>query len=108
RPPAYDWNGTWWDYGWCNDYTWYLGSPFFACDYFGTYPYAIGPTSKFQVNPAWKTPECNPALAQAPRPGGNLVLLGGASTRMVNGGVSGTTWWAACTPAGNETLAGDW
>ena len=43
-----------------------LGSPFFACDYFGRYPNAIGPGSKFQANPLWRSTACDPALAQAP------------------------------------------
>jgi prepilin-type N-terminal cleavage/methylation domain-containing protein len=109
RAPAYDWNGTWWDYGWCTDPTWYLGSPFFACDYFGTYPNAIGPASLFQVQPTpWDGPACDPARAQAPRTAGILALLGDGSTRLVSAGVSGNTWWAACTPAKGETLGSDW
>jgi prepilin-type N-terminal cleavage/methylation domain-containing protein len=109
RAPAYDWNGTWWDYGWCTDPTWYLGSPFFACDYFGRYPNAIGLASKFQVQPLpWDGPACDPARAQAPRSSGILVLLGDGSGRMLSASVSATTWWAACTPAKGETLGNDW
>jgi len=109
RAPAYDWNGTWWDYGWCTDPTWYLGSPFFACDYFGRYPNAIGPASKFQVMPMPFTgPACDPARAQASRSSGILVLLGDGSSRNVSASVSNNTWWAACTPAGGETLDGNW
>jgi prepilin-type N-terminal cleavage/methylation domain-containing protein len=109
RAPAYDWNGTWWDYGWCTDPTWYLGSPFFACDYFGKYPNAIGPASKFQVTPLPFTgPACDPARAQAPRGSGILVLLGDGSARMVGASVSNNTWGAACTPAGGETLDSTW
>jgi hypothetical protein len=109
RAPAYDWNGNWWDYGWCTDPTWYLGSPFFACDYFGRYPNAIGPASRFQVAPLPFTgPACDPARAQAPRSSGILALLGDGSTRLVSAGISGDTWWAACTPAGGETLSGNW
>jgi hypothetical protein len=109
RAPAYDWNGTWWNYGWCNDATWYLGSPFFACDYYGTYPNAIGPGSVFQVTPTpFDGPACDPARLQAPRPGGLLVVLGDASVRMISPGISGTTWWAACTPQKGEVLGADW
>jgi prepilin-type N-terminal cleavage/methylation domain-containing protein len=109
RSPAFDWNGTWWDYGWCTDPTWHLGSPFFACDYLGTYPAAIGPNSRFQVTPLPFTgPACIPYLAQAPRPGGILTLLGDGSVKTCSAGMSGNTWWAACTPAGGETLGGDW
>jgi prepilin-type N-terminal cleavage/methylation domain-containing protein len=108
-PPAYNWNGTWWDYGWCTDPTWYLGSPFFACDYFGTYPQAIGPASLFQITPTpWRGPACDPARAQAPRSAGILVLLGDDSTRLVSSAVSAQTWWYACTPADGVMLASDW
>jgi prepilin-type N-terminal cleavage/methylation domain-containing protein len=109
RPPAYDWNGTWWDYGWCTDPTWYLGSPFFACDYFGTYPNAIGLSSLFQVTPLpYDGPACDPARAQAPRAAGILVLLGDGSSRLVASGTSAATWWAACTPARGDLLGADW
>jgi prepilin-type N-terminal cleavage/methylation domain-containing protein len=109
RPPAFDWNGTWWDYGWATDPTWYLGSPFFACDYLGTYPNAIGPASLFQNNPTpWSGPACDPARAQAPRGSGILVLLGDASTRLLSPSVSATTWWAACTPAQGDIIGSDW
>jgi prepilin-type N-terminal cleavage/methylation domain-containing protein len=109
RSPANDWNGTWWNYGWITDPTWYLGSPAFACDYFGTYPNGIGAASKFQDKPMpISHPTCDPVRAQSMSAGGILTLLGDGSVRIVNSGVSGTTWWAACTPSGGETLGGDW
>jgi prepilin-type N-terminal cleavage/methylation domain-containing protein len=108
RAPAFDFNGTFWDYGWATDPTWHLGAPFFACDYFRRYPWAIGLASKFQVAPApFGGPACDPALAQAPRSGGILVLLGDGSVRLMGAGVQPDTWWAACTPAGGEA-PGDW
>jgi prepilin-type N-terminal cleavage/methylation domain-containing protein len=107
-PPGYDWNGTYWDWGWIY-YPWYLGSPFFACDYYGNYPAAIGLTSIFQVKPTpWQGSACDPSRAQAPRMGGILVLLGDASSRLVSQGVSPATWWAACTPSGGDSLGNDW
>jgi prepilin-type N-terminal cleavage/methylation domain-containing protein len=115
--PAKDWNGTYWDYGWCTPIPrqnsaggqWYLGCPFFACDYYGFYPRAIGLTSIFQVTPTpWKGAACDPARAQAPRSAGILTLLGDASVRLVNSGVSPTTWWNACTPADGQALGSDW
>jgi prepilin-type N-terminal cleavage/methylation domain-containing protein len=115
--PGNKWNGTKWNNGWgCDtvDFTpsytqeWELGNPFFAADY-GLYPEAIGPASKFQNMPSPPSgPACDPALAQAPRAGGILTLLGDASVRVVSSGVSGTTWWYACTPAGGEVLPSDW
>jgi prepilin-type N-terminal cleavage/methylation domain-containing protein len=124
RAPAFDWNGTWWDYGWCGDPTWHLGSPIFASDYncpqgclgdFGyppdsvIYPNAIGPASVFQTTPTpFDGPACDPARAQAPRSAGILTLVGDGSVRLVSPGVSGATWWAACTPAKGDPLGSDW
>ena len=106
--PAYEWNGTYWDWGWIYQ-PWYLGSPFFACDYYGTYPAAIGPASIFQPRPVpWQGPVCDPSRAQSPRQAGILVLLGDGSSRLVSTGVSATTWWAACTPASGDSLGNDW
>jgi prepilin-type N-terminal cleavage/methylation domain-containing protein len=107
RSPAFDWNGTWWNYGWCQDPTWHLGSPFFACDYKGTYPYAVGLTSKFQNAPDFTGPTCDPALAQSPRPGVIICVMGDASTRNVAHTVDNAIWWGACTLNRGETL-GDW
>jgi hypothetical protein len=108
--PANNWNGTFWDYGWCNqdpgNAQWYLGCPYFASDYYGTYPRAIGLSSIFQVTPTDAV--CDPARAQAPRAAGILVLLGDASVRLVSSGVSATTWWNACTPADGQPLGSDW
>jgi hypothetical protein len=28
--------------------------------------------------------------------------------RTLSSGMSGATWWAACTPAGGEVLGADW
>jgi hypothetical protein len=47
-------------------------------------------------------------LAQSPHDGGMPVVLADGSTRMLASGMSGTTWWAACTPAGGEVLGSDW
>jgi hypothetical protein len=51
---------------------------------------------------------CDPQVAQTPHVGGMLVGLGDGSVRSVNPSISQWTFWAACTPAGNETLAQDW
>jgi prepilin-type N-terminal cleavage/methylation domain-containing protein len=102
RADGFETNGTFWDF------FVRVGAPFFACDYFGKYPNAIGPASKFQVTPTpYAGAACDPALAQAPRAGGILVLLGDGSVRLMGSGVSGGTWWAACTPAGGQ-VPGDW
>jgi hypothetical protein len=36
------------------------------------------------------------------------VAMGDGSARFINNSISGTTWWAACTPDGGETLGSDW
>jgi prepilin-type N-terminal cleavage/methylation domain-containing protein len=71
---------------------------------------AVGPGSTFQVQPSPYTSAaaCNPALASTPHTGGILVCLGDGSVRFVSSGVSGDTWWAACTPNGGEVLPADW
>jgi hypothetical protein len=108
RAPANDWNGTFWNYGWATDPTWHLGAPFFACDYAGRYPNAIGPGSRFQAFPIPDSPQCDPARAQAPRAGGILVVMADASTRIVSSNVDPNVWWWACTPDRNEAMPGDW
>jgi prepilin-type N-terminal cleavage/methylation domain-containing protein len=70
---------------------------------------AIGPASKFQVQPApFLSSNCDVTRASTPHVGGILVTLADASVRSVPAGISGTTWWAACTPAGGEVLGTDW
>jgi prepilin-type N-terminal cleavage/methylation domain-containing protein len=66
----------------------------------------LGPASLFQVRP--QQTACDPRLAQTAHPGGMLVCLGDGSVRGLAPSLSGTTWWAACTPAGGEVLGGDW
>jgi prepilin-type N-terminal cleavage/methylation domain-containing protein/prepilin-type processing-associated H-X9-DG protein len=46
--------------------------------------------------------------ATSPHTNGINVGLGDGSVRFVNGGITAATWFAACTPAGGETLGTDW
>src|SRR5262249_24725500 len=70
--------------------------------------YCIGPSSKFLVQPNPFRGNCDPTLASSPHTGGiNAGMLDG-SVRFVSAGISGQTWWAACTPAGGEVLGNDW
>ncbi|VTU02577.1 Uncharacterized protein OS=Pirellula staleyi (strain ATCC 27377 / DSM 6068 / ICPB 4128) GN=Psta_4679 PE=4 SV=1: SBP_bac_10 [Gemmataceae bacterium] len=71
---------------------------------------AVGAGSKFQVVPAIDGTEnlANWYQAHAPRPGGILAAMADGSVRLVSAGVSGETWWAACTPRARDTLGGDW
>jgi prepilin-type N-terminal cleavage/methylation domain-containing protein len=70
---------------------------------------SVGTASRFQLQPTpYASPNCNPLVAQGPHTGGMMVCLGDASTRSLSQSISGTTWWAACTPAGGEVLGSDW
>ena len=69
---------------------------------------SIGPGSKFQTRPRPYKGDCDPTLASTPHIAGMQVCLADASVRTVSSGVSGTTWWAACTPRGGEVLESDW
>jgi prepilin-type N-terminal cleavage/methylation domain-containing protein len=71
-------------------------------------PGIVGPNSKFQLSPQPSQTQCNPNLAQTNHTGGMNVGLGDGSIRMVSNGVSGLTWWWACTPSGGEVLGSDW
>ena len=70
--------------------------------------YCVGPSSKFLVRPNPFLGNCDPTLASSPHTGGINVCLVDASVRFVSQGISGNTWWAACTPAGGEVLGPDW
>ena len=78
----------------------------------GTAAPFIGPLSKWQQQPLPFLQTipilCRPGMAQAPHSGVMVVALGDASVRNLSAGMSGNTWWFACTPAGNEVLGSDW
>jgi prepilin-type N-terminal cleavage/methylation domain-containing protein len=104
--------GTWWIY-----WGWDIWHPSFANTFPyaqsvgppGPYPLAIGPLSKFQVRPdPFRSAICTPYLTQTGRTSGLLVGMCGASTRNISPGVSGTTWWAACTANMSDLLGTDW
>ncbi|HKB42427.1 MAG TPA: DUF1559 domain-containing protein [Gemmataceae bacterium] len=71
-------------------------------------PGKVGPGSKFQVQPNPYQSVCDTSVAQTGHSGGMNVGLGDGSVRFVNASLSGTTWWAACTPNGNDVLGSDW
>jgi prepilin-type processing-associated H-X9-DG protein len=70
--------------------------------------YCVGPSSKFQVQPSPFLGNCDPTLASSPHTGGINVGLVDGSARFLSPGISGQTWWAACTPKGGEVLGSDW
>jgi len=67
--------------------------------------FITGPGSIFQVRPLPYTNggPCNPRLAQSLHTGGMNVGMGDGSVRFLSQGISGTVWWALCTPDGGET-----
>jgi prepilin-type N-terminal cleavage/methylation domain-containing protein len=69
-------------------------------------PNAVGPTSRFQVQPTLGS--CDPTRAATAHAGGIQVGLVDGSVRTLAPSVSGDTWWAAVTPRGGELLASDW
>ena len=69
---------------------------------------AIGPGSKFQVQPTPFLGNCDPTRAATAHPGGMLVGLADGSVRTLAPSMSGDTWWAAVTPSGGEVLGSDW
>jgi prepilin-type N-terminal cleavage/methylation domain-containing protein len=70
---------------------------------------AIGPTVGFQVQPSpWTGASCNPILANTGHPSGMNVVMADASVRILDKGISTVTYWAACTPNGNDRLGPDW
>jgi prepilin-type N-terminal cleavage/methylation domain-containing protein/prepilin-type processing-associated H-X9-DG protein len=100
---SWDWGGTDWS------------NPAFAVPMWHpkgtTVSDSVGPVSIFQVNPPppWvDNPNCNQRVAQSPHDGGINVALGDGSTRFLNGNITPTTWWSACTINGGEPLGGDW
>jgi prepilin-type N-terminal cleavage/methylation domain-containing protein len=105
--------GSWW-YG---GNTWWEWNPRFALD-------ITGPTSVFLQQPTIAYCDSNRVASQDPDMGGQIssvcqwlatsphtgginIGLGDGSVHMVAQGVSGTTWWAACTPQGGEVLGND-
>jgi len=65
------------------------------------------PAAPFQLAPRGAI-ACDPSLPQTPHVGGMLAGLGDGSVRTVSPTISQWTFAAACSPAGQETLASDW
>ncbi|MGF1582749.1 MAG: hypothetical protein ACFCD0_25785 [Gemmataceae bacterium] len=60
----------------------------------------------FQSRPE-ESSECDPVRASTPFASLNVCLVDG-SVRGVNPTVSDPTWWALCTPKGDEVVGSDW
>jgi prepilin-type N-terminal cleavage/methylation domain-containing protein len=78
--------------------------PYFAIPTWNGSP--LGPASMFQVRP--RQGNCDASRASTGHTGGMQVTLADGSVRMLSGGMSGTTWWAACTPWDTAPLGSDW
>jgi len=83
-------------------------------NYYGkTFTPLIKPTADFCKNTtqSWtwggKASVCM-CRAVSPHTGGINVAMGDGSVRFVAQGITQDTWFAACTPAGGETLGSDW
>jgi prepilin-type N-terminal cleavage/methylation domain-containing protein len=71
-------------------------------------PAAIGPESRFQHQPTPFLGNCDPTRTATAHPCGMQTGLADGSVRTLAPSMSGTTWWAAVTPAGGEVLSSDW
>jgi prepilin-type N-terminal cleavage/methylation domain-containing protein/prepilin-type processing-associated H-X9-DG protein len=104
-PWSVDWGGnTWWEW-----------SPKFAAD-------IQGPASKFLVQPTIAYCDATRVtghflgdnknicslMAESAHTAGMNVGMADGSVRFLSTGISGTTWWAACTPKGGDILGNDW
>jgi prepilin-type N-terminal cleavage/methylation domain-containing protein len=69
-------------------------------------PDAVGPGSKFQVQP--REGNCDPTRAATAHASGIQVGLADGSVRTLAPSLSDTTWWFAVTPSGGEVLGSDW
>lgn len=69
---------------------------------------AIGPASKFQVQPTPFLGNCDPLRASSPHIGSINACLGDGSVRFVDSSISANTWWFAVTPSGAEVMPSDW
>jgi prepilin-type N-terminal cleavage/methylation domain-containing protein len=83
-------------------------------NYYGTnYVPLVKPTVQFcaQNFQSWtwggRVSKCM-CRATSPHTSGINVGLGDGSVRFVSGSISGTTWFAACTPASGDILGSDW
>ena len=88
-----NWGNAWAHGGWAPDY-----GPYFAS--------IASPNAKFQQQPTQTT--CDHTLPTAFTAAGILVGMGDGSVRLVNAGVSATTWGEAVDPADGQVLGSDW
>lgn len=68
--------------------------------------FAAWSTDIYQIQPSKN--DCDPRRASTPFTSGLNVALADGSVRSLMPGMPQSTWWAACTPAGDEVLGPDW
>jgi prepilin-type processing-associated H-X9-DG protein len=68
----------------------------------------VGTAYTFQVTPRGAPANCRGDWASSPHSSGINVGLADGSTRFVQSGVSGFTWWSAMTINAGEVLGNDW
>jgi prepilin-type N-terminal cleavage/methylation domain-containing protein/prepilin-type processing-associated H-X9-DG protein len=67
--------------------------------------WVTGPASKFQVQPfPYNSSACNFTVPQTAHPGAMNTAFADGSVHPLAAGMSGTVWWALCTPRGGETV----
>jgi prepilin-type N-terminal cleavage/methylation domain-containing protein len=70
--------------------------------------YSIGPGSLFQSQPNPYQTNCDVFRASSGHSSGMQVALCDGTVRFISSSISGTTWWAVCTPAANDIPGNDW
>jgi prepilin-type processing-associated H-X9-DG protein len=107
---TYPEGGSFWAYWgkYATGIPWYQGPPLFPAFALSWNASSIGPASIFQVRPSPNLGNCDPTLASTAHTGGMNICLADGSVRSLSANVSPATWWAVCTPAGDEVLDSDW
>jgi prepilin-type N-terminal cleavage/methylation domain-containing protein len=90
--------GSSWSYDRTTNSQWYLYSGVLIAD----------AHSMFQVGPNPYAGNCDPTLPSTSHNSGIMVGLCDGSVRGLSAGVGPTTWWYLNTPAGYDSIPGDW
>jgi len=67
-----------------------------------------GPAFRPQFQPIGDPANCDSGIASGDHTGGILAGMGDRSVRLVSNSISGSTWWAALTPANADIVGNDW
>jgi hypothetical protein len=81
-------------------------NPSFANSWRGYGAINVGAGSVFQTRPDISA--CDPGMAQSFSASGILIGLLDGHVRNVAPSITGSTWWAACTPDAGDLLGNDW